>query len=670
MKLDFSQNGLSVIFEITEEGRVVLEHFGTVTDKSTLKWSGIGDIQLAGENPNDHHGGKHTGASESFTLKYESHKYYENEFGNKLEFYLKNDKISAVQHYQFYKNTAAVRAFVTVTNTGDERVGLEYLSSFAFTGLPEEGAEVFIPHNSWCSELAWRSYTLSDLGLDRINGFTLKRVTAGNTGSWSCKEYLPMGAYSAADHTLLWQIEHSGSWHWEIGDIANMLYLKLSGPTESENGWYKELGKGESFESVKCCLSFGADFDSALGEMTKYRRVIIENNPENAALPVIFNDYMNCLWAEPTTEKMLPIIDKAAKAGAEYYCMDAGWYADGTWWETVGEWMPCEWRFPGGIKKVFDYIREKGMVPGIWLELEVVGIHSPILKDFEDECFFMRHGKKVIDHGRYHFDLRHKKVRDYLTSVVDRVVGEYGVGYIKMDYNIDAGAGTEVDSDSFGDGLLEHNRAYLSWIGEIREKYPALILENCASGGMRMEYASLVKSQIQSTSDQTDYRATAVIAANCATAVLPEQAAVWAYPLSKNDKNEAAFNMVNAMLTRIQLSGDIANLSDKQFETVVEGIKVHKSIRNKISRFLPFYPLGLNRQKAPFACVGYRCEEEIFLGVWRLGGEEERVFIPLKTSGKTEILYPLSSDSKIEEAQGGITVTLPDKYSAVVIRIK
>ena len=102
----------------------------------------------------------------------------------------------------------------------------------------------------------------------------------------------------------------------------------------------------------------------------------------------------------------------------EYYVMDAGWYADGTWWETVGEWMPCEWRFPNGLKSVFDYIKSKGMVPGIWLEIEVMGINCPLAKVWPDDRFFMRHGRRVIDHGRYQLDFRNPDVRDFATGLV------------------------------------------------------------------------------------------------------------------------------------------------------------------------------------------------------------------------------------------------------------
>lgn len=449
-----------------------------------------------------------------------------------------------------------------------------------------------------------------------------------------------------------------------------MLYLKVSGPTEQENHWYKELLPGEKFETVKVGATVGENFEGALCAMTKYRRQIIDNNMENERLPVIFNDYMHCINADPTTEKMIPVIDAAAEAGAEYYCMDAGWYADGTWWETVGEWQPAKYRFPGGIKKVFDYIKQKGMVPGIWLETEAMGINCPLAAQFEDECFFMRHGKRIIDHGRFILDFRNKKVREYTMSVVDRVVGEYGVGYIKFDYNVEGGIGTEIDSDSFGDGLLEHNRAYLSWIADIKKKYPHLVLENCSSGGMRMDYASMSLSHLQSVSDQEDYRHTAYISAAAPTAVIPEQAALWSYPVAADDKNAVAFNMVNSMLQRIHLSGEISRLGDEALNLVNEGVDTYKRIRKDISSSLPFYPLGLPKYGSDLLCLGMKSKNGAKLAVWRMESDKNFVDIPLDFSSDTaKVCYPKTSDCEIKQTENGIRVYLPETFSAVLIEI-
>lgn len=109
------------------------------------------------------------------------------------------------------------------------------------------------------------------------------------------------------------------------------------------------------------------------------------------------------------------------------------------------------------------------MIPGIWLELEVIGIHSPKLAELSDDCFFKRHGRRIYDRSRYQLDFRNPEVIAHANEVIDRVVNEYGVGYIKMDYNIEPGIGTELDADSFGEGLLAHERAYLAWLDTVFE---------------------------------------------------------------------------------------------------------------------------------------------------------------------------------------------------------
>ena len=116
-----------------------------------------------------------------------------------------------------------------------------------------------------------------------------------------------------------------------------------------------------------------------------------------SVIPVIFNDYMNCLMGDPTTEVLKPLIDAAAESGCEYFCVDCGWYSDGHWWDGVGEWLPSDRRFPGGIGEVIRYIRDKGMVPGLWLELEVIGINCPMVSKVSKDCFFQRNVRPIID---------------------------------------------------------------------------------------------------------------------------------------------------------------------------------------------------------------------------------------------------------------------------------
>lgn len=671
MLLSFTENKVKAVFEVTEDKNLLLLHLSdrdfedNIPPKARKYFSAL-ELQLSGSNQDDHHGCKQTVTSGSRSLKYVSHTYD----GNKLEITLADEKVRAVCHYRFFDDCAAVRTYCTVENICSENVGLEYVSSLSLTGLnADDSSHLYIPHNSWCREVNWKKYTLSQLGLDEITTFSTKRICCKNTGTWSAKEYLPMGCIEG-DGAVMWQIENNGSWYWEISDISDKLYLRLSGPTEKENSWYKSLAPGEKFESVGSAVSFGNDFNGALENMTLYRRHIAMRRRADADLPIIFNDYMNCLLADPTTEKMLPVIDAAARAGAEYYVMDAGWYADGTWWETVGEWEPCAKRFPGGMKAVFDYIRSKGMVPGIWLEIEVMGIHCPLAKSLPDDWFFMRHGRRVIDHGRYQLDFRNENVRSFAAEVADRLIADYGVGYIKMDYNIEAGAGTELDADSLGDGLLTHNRAYLKWLDGICEKHPDLIVENCSSGGMRLDYAMMAHHSLASVSDQEDCVNTSAIAASAATAVLPEQALVWSYPLKGDSISTVQLNMVNSMLLRMNLSGGIMNLSDEQFSAVSEGVRCYKEIRRHIPEFIVSYPLGVQSLASQWLCTLNRYSGGAYVSVWRRNSEETGVEIPLGFSPENaEVVYPKSDNCKIALCGDKLNVTLSEKNSAVIVKL-
>ncbi|MEI8079573.1 MAG: alpha-galactosidase, partial [bacterium] len=452
-------------------------------------------------------------------------------------------------HYVFIQDIPVIRRWTRVVNEGPEPVGIEHVSSAMVYNFANFGASplesklrIHFANNSWKNEAQWQTAPPSRWGFLENGAFSVTAIAFNNLGSWSTMSQLPIGMVENRDlgATWLWQIEHNGSWHWEISESAHRTsYLYLGGPDELFSSAWKQLAPGKSYQTVPVavgCVKGG--LDEAVAAMTAYRRkACLMPHPDNANCPVIFNDYMNCLNADPTTEKELPVIDAAAAAGCEYYVIDAGWYAElkENWWESVGLWQPSKTRFgTNGLMGVLDYIRAKGMIPGLWLEIEVAGINSP-LKDKPDAWFFQRHGKRVIANGRYLLDFRNPEVRAHADEVVNRLVRKYRVGYIKMDYNVDALLGTETQAESFGQGLLEHQRAYLAWTDAVFQRFPELVIENCASGGGRMDYAMLSHHQLQSSSDQTDYRKYPSIVAGGLAAVLPEQFAVWSYPMAEDD---------------------------------------------------------------------------------------------------------------------------------------
>jgi len=601
---------------------------------------------------------------------------------------------------------AHLRAQVRLVNEGSTPLRLESVTTLTLGGIADadgglEGLTLHWADNDWLAECRWRQSAFRDQVVP------LSRSAHGHEGrgcferysqgSWSTGRHLPVGALTDREgRSWLWQIESSAGWRFETGEREGAAYVALFGPDDAHHQWHQLLAPGEEFTTVPAVLvrTGTGGLDAAFGELTDHRRGIRRDHPDHRALPVIYNDYMNTLMGDPTTDKLLPLVEAAGAAGAEIFVIDAGWYDDDAqgWWDAVGTWEAAPNRFPGGIRVVLDAIRQHGMTPGLWLEPEVVGVRSPLADTLPPEAFFQRGGTRVTEHGRHHLDLRHPAARAHLDSVVDRLVDEWGVGYLKLDYNINIGPGTESGQESAGAGLLGHHRAHLDWLASLLDRHPRLVLENCGSGGLRMDYAQLAVAQLQSTSDQQDPLRYPPIAAAAATAATPEQAAVWAYPQPGHTLDGIAFTLTGALLGRIHLSGFLDRMDDEQLGLVQSAIRVYRDIRPDIAEARPFWPLGLPGWEDEWIAQGLRSQESTFLVVWRRepgdggrGAVQSRA--DRKGSADTDraltvahlrgaqvhptVLYPATADATAEwdAADGKLTVSLPRAGTAVLLRL-
>ncbi len=642
-------------------------------------------LHLTGENQASQHGAKLTGGNPGMRLVFIEKRELATSYGKQVVLVQKDTihKLRVESYYEYSDASPTIRRYTKVFNEGIEDVGIEFLSSAILNnynnitpGLPEENIRIHYAFNSWKAEAQWKTSKPSELGWNSNNAFNLTGAMFTSVGSWSTIRYLPMGMVEniKARITWFWHIEHNGSWHCEMSDTEEgSTYMYLGGPDAIHGDAWKNLKPGESYQTVSVALGcVKGGFDEAVAALTNYRRaMVIEPHDSYLKCPVAYNDYMKCLWAKPTTENELPLINAAARAKCDYFVIDAGWFTEKgeSWHDAVGPWQPSKSRFDGGLQQLLDTIRKKGMIPGLWLEPEVVSINT-FLKDKSDSWFMMQHGKRHIDNNRFSLDFRNPEVVEYMSSVVNRMVNEYGVGYIKMDYN-NPTWGTETGTSSPGQGLLEQNRAVVEWLKTIRNKYPQLIIENCASGGCRMDYAMLSQCQLQSLSDQTDFTKCPAILVGALAAVVPEQLGSWTFPLPAANAREASFSMVNAMLCRIYQSGKISELSKESFDQVTKGIEIYKSVLAPfIPQSVPFFPLGMpsiEDEISPVA-VGIRSGNKEFIAVWRMKGSEI-VNIPSGAIRKVRLIYPEKLGIQVSEEKGSIRFDFPEEFMAAIVEV-
>ena len=572
-----------------------------------------------------------------------------------------------------------------VTNISSREIVLEGVSVLDLSGISlasRENTCFYRFSNSHHCECQPRRIALSDAGLFECGHRTFKRICGCNTGSWSSKEELPECILEDAEHGLflMFQIESNGSWYWEIGEgVGCKLYLSVGGGNFASNGWKKRLAPQQSYASPKAALALGKSLNEVLQKMTLYRRATASFGRADSDLPVIFNEYMHLSWDSPEEERTKKMAEAAAECGADVYVIDCGWHdeADGNKiYPYVGAWRESHIRFPHGVRTATDHIRSLGMKAGLWIEPEVVGSLSGV--EYPEDAYIRTNGERVLVAGRYFLDYRHPEVRRKMSEAIDRMVNEYGAQYIKIDCNQDCGVGTEVDSDSPGEGLEQTTQAFWSWLQGEREKHPSVIFESCASGGMRMDWKSIRTSSVISASDQVLYDRLPYIVTNIFAAALPEQTGIWSYPVvdsrycdptGRPTDSEVIMNMVNAALGRVHLASDLRKLTERQREWVKEGIYFSKSQNAFRRSAVPVLPFGFAKFGMKYTALGLTDGKKMLLAVWNFQGGKLDVPLEGYTVKEAAIAYPKDSSAALTIQPAAIRVET-DEMASLIIEVR
>lgn len=496
---------------------------------------------------------------------------------------------------------ASWRLTTTVRNDGTTPVHLSALSALSVAVLPGVevgGLDLLTARSSWMAEQRWRHQRLGEELVDvgtAVHGQPARDcLRLSSQSGWSSGEWEPTGFVTdpATGQAVGWQVEHNGGWTVELSRRGDQLGLAVFGPTDLQHGWLQELAPGQELSSPAAVVVLSQEgWQGAAAELTTYRRALRAHlAPSTQPAPIVFNDYMNTLMANPTQERLATLVPAAAQAGAEVYCIDDGWHSDAEeWWGAVGAWEPSTRRFPDGLEATLQLIRDQGMEAGLWIEPLAVGVHSPLAQSLPDSAFMQRRGVRLREQDRFRLDLRDPAARAYLDAVVDRMVG-YGISYLKVDDNYSIGLGPDAGATSPGAGLLDHSRAWSQWLAELPRRHPGLVVENCASGAMTTDYSLLAHARLQSTSDLQDPLRYPPIASNTPLTVLPEQAGNWAYPQPEMSTEEIVFTLTTSLAGSFYLAGNLDRMAPAQLELVRSATDLARSLREDLGSQLPWWP--------------------------------------------------------------------------------
>ncbi len=475
-------------------------------------------------------------------------------------------------------------------NESGTDVTLDMLSSFALDNLSpfhsDDAPNSYNFHRffgGWSMEGKHICQSIEELSLEKSwAGFNGNNEKFGSKGSYPIKRYFPTAVFEDKSTGVMWsaQLAHNATWQMELTRMGNSLSFTGGLGDREFCGWKKNIKNGESFKAPKAFLAVvkGDIYDACHAVCDMQKTAQIDYGEEG--IPTQFNEYC-ATWGRPTQEKMLSYCQTAKKYGIKYLVIDAGWCKAGCEQDGNGEWNIDKTIFPD-MKAMNKTIRENGMIPGVWFEFEVTTDGS---KMFEPEYDFMKLTKDGYvlksNNNRSYWDFRRKDVREYLYEKVIKMLKDNDFGYIKVDYNNNIGV--EVDgAESGAEGLRQHLECVYDFFSQMKREIPDLIIENCASGGHRLEPSMIGVTGVSSFSDAHECVEIPYIAANLHNLMLPSQELIWAVLHEDDSKERLAYSLASTFLGRVCLSGPIDKLADWQEKLVIDAMRFYVRLENVI----------------------------------------------------------------------------------------
>lgn len=471
------------------------------------------------------------------------------------------------------------RVKTVVHNGSKEEIAMEMLASFALSGIHADAIHRL--QSFWSAEGKLRTETIHDLHLEPSwNGCGLRVEKFGNVGSMPVRKYFPFLALEDYEtgKVIGIQLYCAFSWQIEILCKEDDTLTVTGGLADRDFGqWMKRLAQGEDFESPEAVIATGDNLYDVCDKLVKAQRLRI--SPLDREMGILFNEYCTT-WGNPSFENVKRICDKIAGKGVQFLVIDSGWYGKtDNWWDSIGDWDVNETKFPGGMKPIADYIRSQGMIPGLWYEMETVAKGSQYFN--KEEYLLKKDGVPLTVGDRRFWDMENPWVIDYLSKKVIQLLKESGFGYLKVDYNDTIGIGCD-DADGLGEGLRKKVEASKKFFLKIQEEIPDIVIENCSSGGHRLEPSMMEITSQASFSDAHETVAIPLIAANMHRVISPAQSQIWAVLRAEDSANRIYYSLVSTFLGRMCLSGDIYNLDDHQWEIVENGMRFYELVADII----------------------------------------------------------------------------------------
>lgn len=474
-------------------------------------------------------------------------------------------------------------------------------------------------------------------------------------------------ASEGAGEALGFQLMYSGNFQTFV-QKSQINEVRVAIGIEDENfAW--ELASNESFETPVALITYSHKGLTGLSQesqafVTDY---IIPKQFAHEERPILLNNW-EATYFDFEKEKLLELAEDAKQVGVELFVLDDGWFGnrfDDN--RALGDWFVNEEKLGGPLQDLIEKVHAKGLKFGLWFEPEMISVDSDLYRKHPDWAIQVPNYGHTYSRNQLMLNLANPDVVAYLKDVLDKILTDNAIDYVKWDYNrnmtnIGNGANyleSQMQSHQYMLGLYD-------LVEFLTSKHENILFESCSGGGGRNDLGMMRYFPQVWASDNTD-----------AIARLPIQyGSSYLYPtISMGAHVSAVPNHQMGRTTPLETRGDVAmmgnlgyeldltSLTQEEKDGIAAQIIHYKDIR-PVVQFGQQYRLINPEAESNEAAVQFNYENKVLATYVRVLSTVETVETTLKLKNlDQDANYMLQGTGQVysgaELMYAGITVVLP-----------
>lgn len=333
----------------------------------------------------------------------------------------------------------------------------------------------------------------SDFSLIKKNLSSFEKKFSGTDGK-PTEKFLPYFNIKGEECGMVLGIGWTGQWEAAISETKGSTNISVK-----QENLEAYLLPGEEIRSPLVSVSFYKN-DSPLKGFNLFREWITDYvYPEN----VTKNYYTVMEVAGPeskrTSDEIIEILDNTNEAvfkETDAFWMDAGWYEyNEGWYDGVGNWTVDTSRYDNGISELSGYAAKKGLGHVLWYEPERVfpGTHFHYIGSQHDQWLIHGSNENIM------WNLANEEAFTFYCEYILNSLKENGVTIYRQDFNFaPLEYWDKADDEYYGGrkGICENHYVtnLYRFLDYLCENIDGLIIDNCASGGKRLDLEMAFRS--------------------------------------------------------------------------------------------------------------------------------------------------------------------------------